>query len=76
MERKIVINFRWWRKDKKRVKSAHVEALEARAWEQITEMAAQGFTLGTLTDNIHMKGDPENGIEYCGYWELENEDAA
>jgi len=71
MKRSKVITYRWWRSNKQEIKPEHVEALEETADARITEMMKDGFTSGELNDNIHMTDDdPEDGIEYTGYWEV------
>lgn len=71
MKRSKVITYRWWRSNKQEIKPEHVEALEETADASITEMMKDGFTSGELNDNIHMTDDdPEDGIEYTGYWEV------
>ena len=55
-------------------KPEHVEALEETAENRISEMSAEGYTSGELWDNIHMTDDdPEDGIEYRGWWEKEDQ---
>lgn len=72
MTRKMTILYRWWRSDGKAVKPAHVEALEESAQERIKEQMSEGNSSGELHDNIRMTDrDPEDGIEYTGYWEVE-----
>ena len=72
MKRTIEIVYRWWRDGGKKVKASHVEALEERAQDRIFAMVAEGYRSGELYDNIHMTDrDPEDGIEYSGWWELE-----
>lgn len=73
MERKITITYRWWRDSTKMVKPAHIEALEESAMTQIQKLMGEGCTSGELNDNIHMRGDPEDGIEYSGWWETKME---
>jgi hypothetical protein len=71
IERKVTITYRWWNENE--VKPNHVEALEESAWTRIIEMANQGYTSGELNDNIHMDNDPEDGVEYSGWWEMSRE---
>lgn len=74
MERTIVITYRWWRSDRKPIKAAHIETLEGRAWERIVESIGKGYFAGELTDSIHVtKRDPEDGLEYSGWWEKKEE---
>lgn len=71
IERIKTITYRWWRDGKVGIKPEHIEALEERADERIAEMMAQGCVSGELNDNIHMTDDdPEDGVEYSGYWEI------
>ena len=70
MTRKISITYSWWRNDKKRIKAAHVEALEESAVDRITEQMREGVLAGELHDNIRMTDrDPADGIEYTGWWD-------
>ncbi|HCA02652.1 hypothetical protein ACTXPD_18620 [Vreelandella alkaliphila] len=71
---KGVITYEWWPEG---VESAsggvldhHKEALAERALEVIGPQAIEGFREGVLADNIHMSGDPEQGVAYRGYWSL------
>lgn len=71
LERSKLITYRWWRSGKLKINPDHVPTLEEKADERIAEMMAQGFTSGELHDHIHMTAkDPENSIEYSGYWEV------
>ena len=70
IERSKLITYRWWRDGENVIKSEHVPALEERADEQIVEMMAKGCTSGELSDTIHMTDDPEDGVEYKGWWEI------
>jgi hypothetical protein len=70
MKRQIHISYNWWRDDGKRIKPAHMPALEETAATRIWEMVKKGYTSGNLTDNIHMtKRDPEDGVAYSGWWD-------
>lgn len=65
------IIYRWWRKDGEDIDSKHQEALEESADKRINEMILEGYTSGELSDNIRMLNkDPQDGIEYSGWWEL------
>jgi hypothetical protein len=76
MERKIEITYRWWRTDKKTIKTAHVEALEEAAMDRIKKMMGEDYTSGELCDNIHMTDDdPEDGVGYSGWWEVKQSDS-
>lgn len=71
MERQINITYRWWRSDRRRIKPDHVECLEETAMARILSQRDQGMTSGELSDNIRRTSrDPEDGIEYSGYWEV------
>lgn len=69
LTRTVSVSYRWWRDDGN-VLPRHVEALENTALERVFEMQRQGFTSGELHDTIHMHGDPEDGVEYRGSWEI------
>jgi hypothetical protein len=70
IERIKQISYRWWREEGE-IKSEHIPALEERADERIAEMLKEGYTNGELNDHIRMTDDdPEDGVEYIGWWEL------
>lgn len=72
IERKITITYRWWRDGE--IKREHVEVLEEAARERVSEMAKAGYTSGELHENIRLTDDdPEDGVEYTGWWELKEE---
>ena len=71
MTRTIKIAYRWWRNDGRAIKKPHKEALEETAMNIIGDAMADDFTSGELNDNIHMDGDPPDGIAYRGHWEIE-----
>ena len=49
----------------------HLDALDESGMERAMEMIKEGFVEGELHDNIHMHdSDPEDGVEYSGYWRL------
>ncbi len=70
MKRTIIISYEWWRGAGEEIKELHVEALEESADLRIGEMMKEGFTSGELRDNIRMNDDPEDGVEYSGYWSV------
>jgi hypothetical protein len=71
IERSKLITYFWRREGDNEIKPEHVEALEERANERIAEMIGQGYTSGELNDNIRMTDDdPEDGVEYSGWWEV------
>lgn len=73
MEKQITITFRWWPADgsKKPIDPKHQEALEESANERINKMRSEGFTSGELNDSVRMHdSDPEDGVEYSGWWEV------
>lgn len=71
IERNIKITFRWWNDDVDEINPKHLEALEETAYVRIFDQIQEGYTSGELFDNIHMfDSDPEDGIEYEGWWEL------
>ena len=71
MEKKISITYRW---NDTNIKNKHKEALEETAQERIFEMIKEGYTSGELNDNIYMTDDdPEDGVEYSGWWEMTTE---
>lgn len=50
----------------------HHDALEEAGLKRATEMIEQGCTSGELFENICAVGDPEEGIEYLGWWEVKS----
>jgi len=46
----------------------HLEALEETGMDRAHEMMLQGYSEGELYDNITMPGDPEEGVDYRGWW--------
>ena len=72
MKRKIIITYSWKRLGDKEIKPSHIEALEETATDCIRKMMGKGYLCGGLSDHIHMTAnDPEDGVEYTGYWEVE-----
>lgn len=77
LDKTIVIHYRWWRDcdGDDSIKPEHVEALEERAMDRIKEMMEEGYSSGELLDNIRMSDeDGEDGIEYTGWWHIEEWD--
>ena len=71
IERKMEITYRWWKEDDSEINPEHAEALEESAQERITAMIKEGYTGGELCDNVRMHDtDPEDGVEYSGWWEV------
>lgn len=69
MECSKKITYRWWNENE--LKEDHIEALDESAEARIAEMLKEGYTSGELFDNIRIsEGDPEDGIEYSGWWEV------
>ncbi len=76
IERSKTITYRWWRDGETEIKPEHIAALEERADDRIAEMTGQGYTSGELNDNIRMTDDdPEDGVEYTGWWEVSTPNA-
>jgi hypothetical protein len=73
MERKLIVNYRWWN-DTNSIKENHIESLGELARERIFEMISNNYTSGELHDYIRIDdNDPDDGIEYTGWWELKEE---
>ena len=71
MKRQILITYEWHRADKTPIETGHVEALEESAMTRIQEQMGSGFVSGELHDYVRMTNlDPEDGVEYSGYWEV------
>lgn len=73
LNQEIVISYSWHNSDydAEDIKESHIDALKETAEEHIFEMIEDGILRGELHDNIRMDDDdPEDGIEYCGYWEI------
>ena len=72
LTRKITSSYtyRWWRDDGKAIKKSHIPALEDDAISRIGEQMQEGLSSGQLITSIRMTNrDPEDGIEYSGWWE-------
>jgi hypothetical protein len=55
----------------KEIKESHVQQLEEAAWDRIMGMIKQGYSSGELNASISVDDDdPEDGVEYSGYWEV------
>jgi hypothetical protein len=72
LERISTITYRWWRSDSTSdIDQKHIEALEEAAEARIREMTGEGYRAGELSDNVRMTDDdPEDGVEYSGWWEI------
>jgi len=71
IEWRKTITYRWWRGGEKEIKPEHIPALKEDADEWIAGMMGQGYTSGRLSSNIRMTDDdPEDGVEYTGWWEV------
>lgn len=75
MKKRLIIEYRWWRNDRTPIDERHNEALEESAWDRITKAISEGYQSGQLLDCIRMTDDdPEDGIEYTGWWDLKQEE--
>ncbi len=74
MEKQITIKFRWWNsEDETEIKTGHREVLEKSAFDRIVDMMKEGYTSGELRDNVgFLEDDPDDGVEYQGWWEIEH----
>lgn len=71
MKKQIIITYSWWNNERTPIAPNVQEALEERAVERILEQMSEGMTSGELNDNIRMDdNDPEDGIEYHGFFEV------
>ena len=71
---KLIITYRWWNEDLDEINDNHQLELEESAMTRIIEQLSEGFTSGELHDNVRMYDtDPEDGIEYSGFWEKTEE---
>jgi len=66
--RNKLITYRWWRDGA--IKPEHIEALEEHAEERIRQMMDEGYNSGELNDVFMTYDDPEEVIEYDGWWEV------
>ena len=70
-KKSVTIFYSWWRTDGKDVKKEHTDALEQTAQHDIGKSMKFGNTSGELFTSICLlSSDPEDGIEYRGYWEV------
>lgn len=65
----ITLNIHWNTTDQ--TPERHLEALEETGMDRAHEMMLQGYREGELHDNITMPGDPEDGVDYRGWWTSE-----
>ena len=70
VEWKREITIRFWRDENEAIPGNHLEALEEAGFVQAQKMISEGYTSGELLENICAVGDPIDGIEYSGWWEL------
>jgi hypothetical protein len=70
LERRIQINYRWWRDDGMEIREEHLQALEEKADDVINLMRSQGFTSGELSDDITLDEEDGEGIIYSGWWDF------
>ena len=77
ISKRYTVTYRWWNNDLESISPEHQAALDETAEERIAEMLKEGYTSGELCDNIHMLDtDPEDGIEYSGWWEKKTTEVA
>jgi len=73
IKKQVTIKYSWWSNDHdlEQINAEHIEVLEESAMDRIIEMMKDGYTSGELSDNIRMHdSDPEDGIGYTGWWEI------
>jgi len=74
MQKKIIITYSWWNAERTPIPANVQEALEESAMDRITNQMKDGYTSGTLSDNVRMNdNDPEDGIDYQGFWGMTTE---
>jgi len=74
MQKKITITYSWWNAERTAIPANVREALEESAMDRITNQMKDGYTCGTLSDNVRMNdNDPEDGIDYQGFWVMTTE---
>ncbi|KXS55055.1 MAG: hypothetical protein AWU57_558 [Marinobacter sp. T13-3] len=60
-----------WNTEGMDLPAGHEDALKESGIERALSMANEGYVQGELNDNIHMNDDdPEEGVEYHGWWSL------
>lgn len=70
LEVRNVVTYRWWRDDGGDIDPNHIKALKEDAERRIGQCSEKGYVRGELVTNICIVGDPEDGIDYSGYWEV------
>lgn len=73
LHQKIIIRYHWQKNDRSEIAPEHIKVLKETAMRRIGELIAlEGHESGELQDNIRMTdSDPENGVEYTGWWDCE-----
>jgi hypothetical protein len=69
----VQIKIDWWKAEDRSaaIDAGHLAALRESGVERAAKMIAEGYTSGELSDWVRMYDtDPEDGIEYRGWWSL------
>ena len=70
ISKRYTITYRWWNNDLESISPEHQAALDEFAEERIAEGLRHEYTSGELNYTAHrLDTDPEDGIEYQGWWE-------
>lgn len=78
MKKSLTLTIKWWMTDtngnRSDVPAEYEDALTESGYDHAFQMLAGGFTSGELLDNVHLglDGEPEDGIEFQGWWEVEH----
>jgi hypothetical protein len=73
MKHIIEITTEWWNNEnpKLEIKTSHREVLEEEGINRVVEMMKDGYTSGELNHNLCLdRNDPDEGIDYSGFWSL------
>jgi len=73
MKHIIEITTEWWNNEnpKIEIKTSHREVLEEEGINRVVEMMKDGYTSGELNHNLCLdQNDPDEGIDYSGFWSL------
>lgn len=72
LTKQIVLEYKWWRTNKTDIIPAHASALETCAVNHICCAVPQGRVVGALHNTLCLEDtDPDGGVEYSGWWTME-----
>lgn len=74
----LQIKIDWWKRDDRsaQIDQGHLDVLKESGVERACNLIADGYTSGELSDSVRLyDNDPEDGVEYRGWWSLEETEA-